>query len=207
MPLPTWLQRLVRGDTMSRRVQQLAEKAATASPRYQASLYARAGDLARERGEAGRAEALRWYGKSIDAYLEAGRGRAAELICERVLAAYPEVVRARSTLALIAIGHGDPARSRVRILDYVSAVAREQSRESAIAALLQMASVTDQPEPRRVIGRGLEELGEPDLARRVVEQRAATASGTSWSRAVSAALRRPEEVDVQALSEAGPGSQ
>lgn len=204
MPIVNWLRRLVRRDPGPRRIQQLTEKAAAASPRYRGSLYARAGDMTRELGEATRADALRLYGKSIDAYLEAGRGRAAELICERVIEAYPDVVRTRCTLALIAIGQRDMERARRRISDYVARVVPEESREPAIATLLQMASVTDEPEARQEIARGLETIERPELAERVLDQRAAFASGTSWSRAVSAALRRPDEVDVQGLSEASP---
>lgn len=201
MPFVHWLQRLTPGDRASRRIEQLTEKAITASPRYRGSLYARAGDVARDRGEKGRSEALRWYGKSVDAYLEAGRGRAAEVICERILAQYPEVLRARCTLALIAVGHGDTAVACRRIADYVAAVRREKSRDAAVAALLQMASVTNQAEPRLEIARGLEKLAEPELARRLIEGRAAVATGTSWSRALAAALRRPDEVDVEALTQ------
>lgn len=201
MPFVRWLQRLAHGGRPDRRIEDLTAKAATSSPRYRASLYARAGDMARELGDEGRADALRWYGKSVDGYLEAGRGRAAEVICERIVAAYPDVVRARCTLALIAVGHGDTALARTRIADYVAAVAREHSRDAAVAALLQMAAVTDAPEPRLEIARGLEKLEEPELARRLIEGRAAVASGTSWSRAVAAALRRPDEVDVEALTQ------
>lgn len=205
MPIANWLRRLVRRDPGSRRIRQLAEKAAAASPRYRGSLYARAGDMTRALGDPARADALKLYGKSIDAYLEAGRGRAAELICERVIEAYPDVVRTRCTLALIALGQRDMERARRRISDYTARVVREESREPAIATLLQMASVTDEPEARLEIARGLEAIERSELAERVLDHRAAFASGTSWSRAVSAALRRPDEVDVQGLSEERPG--
>lgn len=191
---------------VARRIRTIALKAEAASSRYRGSLCARAGDLARDAGL--RQEALNWYGQAIDAYLTAGRGRAAELICERVLAAYPEVIRARYTMTLIAIGQHRLELARDRFREYWEVVSREQPTDVAVAALLQMASVTSDPELRGDIHERLVQAGRSDLARMVGAGDATDEGGrpvglSSWSRAVAAALRRPDEIEVKARSDLG----
>lgn len=190
------IQALFSRALVTRRIRKLASRADSASAPYRASLCARAGDLARDAGL--RDEALQWYGEAIDGYLMSGRGRAAELVCERVLAAYPEVVRARYTLALIAIGHGDTALATLRVRDYTQAMrrGREEEQKVAVTALLELATVTPDPAIRGEIARGLELVGEREVAVRVREGRAAPAEITSWSRSVLTALRYPGEGDV-----------
>lgn len=186
---------------LTRRIRRLATKAQNASPRYRASFCARAGDQARDSGL--RQDALCWYGEAIDGYLQAGRGRAAELVCERLLEAYPEVVRARYTLALIAIGHGETGLATLRVRHYMEAMLDRQTEDVMVPALLQMASVTSEPSIRSEIALSLERAEERELVVRVREGRAAPADSTSWSRSVLAALRHPAEVDVEPLTGAG----
>lgn len=176
----------------------MREKAERSSQQYRAYQLARAGDLARD--AALQEEALRLYGSAIDAYLEAGRGRAAEVICRRLLAAYPHVVRARCTLALIAVGKGDVQAARARIEDYVAAVIREQTADMAVPALVQMASATVDERVRAAIADSLTRLGHADLGERVRRGKAGAADTTSWSRSVTGAIRHPREIDVEALT-------
>lgn len=195
--LPAFLSRM----RAERRIRKLASKAEGASARYRASLCARAGDMARDVGL--RDQALRWYGEAIDGYLTAGRGRAAELVCERLLAAYPDVVRARYTLALIAIGHADSGLAAVRVRDYMEAMRLRQTPDIVVPALLQLASLSPESPIRHEIARALELAEEGELAMRVRAGKAASADITSWSLSVLAALRHPDQVDVDLLLETG----
>lgn len=200
MALIRWVRRIWTRATLARRLQWLRARADAASPLYRASYCARAGDLARNADR--REESQRLYGEAIDAYLQAGRGRPAELICERMLEAYPEVVRARCTLSLIAIGHEEVDAARERIEDYLAAVERHQKVEMAVPSLLQMASATAHEDIRRQISDSLSRLGRPQLGQGVRDQSAAQAEGTSWSRSVAAAIRHPLEVDIDELAAA-----
>lgn len=196
--LPQWLTRLFGRPSLRDRIRIMREQAERSSHQYRAYQFARAGDLARDGGF--QEEALRLYGNAIDGYLEAGRGRAAELICLRLLEAYPHVVRARCTLALIAVGHGDVQAARARIEDYVTAVVREQTADMAVPALLQMASATADDLVRAAIASALTRLGHADLGERVVKGKAGAADTTSWSRSVAGAIRHPREIDVETLT-------
>lgn len=197
MALHQWVNRLFRRPSLRDRIGIMKEKAERSSHQYRAYQFARAGDLARD--AAFQEEAVRLYGNAIDAYLEAGRGRAAELICQRMLEAYPNVVRARYTLALIAVGQGDVQAARARIEDYVTAVIRERTADMAVPALLQMASATADEQVRAAIADSLTRLGHTELGKRVVTGKAAAADTTSWSRSVAGAVRHPREIDVEAL--------
>jgi two-component system, cell cycle sensor histidine kinase and response regulator CckA len=111
-------------------------------PRSEA--MARAGELCVEAGQ--RERALRYFGRAVDAYLEAGEEEEAERICHRILAIAPSVVRARHTLALLAMGRGDTEAAVARVGEYVRAAMEARQAEVAIRQLRTMVSISREPE-------------------------------------------------------------
>lgn len=81
------------------------EKRAKKAP-FGAAAYAYnvAGDLCA--GAARGPDAKRYFGQAIDSFLDSGRLDVAGAVARKVLRLYPDVVRARCTLAWIAIGRG-----------------------------------------------------------------------------------------------------
>lgn len=119
LPLRRWLKRLrskvTRGDA-GPELQHLRERAARASPSFRPQYTLEAARRAESLGL--ESEALSLYGEAIDGYLESGRDRAAEVVCREVLTEYPHVVRARRTLALIALGRGDAQEAASLLREY-----------------------------------------------------------------------------------------
>lgn len=162
------------------------------------SSLVRAGELALEAGRL--REGLVFYGRAIDVCLEAGLRRKAESICRRVIEIEPGVIRTRYTLAVIAVGRNDPGRASERIAEYMSVVVRSHAEHLAVPSLVEMASATANPAIRRLVATALTTAGRPDLAEGVLQGTAAPAAATSWTRAVGAAMKRPADVDLRALT-------
>lgn len=161
------------------------------STRARAAAYARAADAARDAGD--RERALKLYGGAVDLYLEAGQGRAAEVICRRLIELEPGVVRARYTLAAISLGRGDVDEAGERLREYADAALVAGRVDHAVPALVRLAGATDHPELRGHVASGLRSLGRQDLANRVESGDAAPPpTGTHWSLAVAAASEPPE---------------
>lgn len=162
-----------------------------------AATLLRAAEIA---GEAGQTrQALIFYGRALDGYLEAGDRRKAERICRIMLQLDPAVIRTRYTLAAIAAGRNRVRQARVRLARYMAAVQAAGAEHLAVPSLVELASVTRNARIRHLIAGALEEVARPDLARAIREGAAAPSSGDPWSRAVTAALTRPEQVDLTAL--------
>ncbi len=142
---------------------------------YVALLNSRAGDLCAGAGESDRA--LRYYGNAIDAFLDVGYYDSAAATCRRVIELSPAVVRARGTLAFLALGEGLqylPFHGRLEenarrsIGEYVEAARRAGVEDLVMRRLAIMAEVTDNPQVREMIGSYLLELGDAEAADRVL---------------------------------------
>ena len=127
----------------------------------------RAGDLCAAAGE--RDLAKRYYGRAIDAYLEAARFDQAAAMCRKLIRYAPDVVRARCTLAFIAVGRGSPAEAAREIGDYVRATREAGLQKYAIPRLVLLAGATTDPAMRTEIGHALVELGAIEAGRRIIE--------------------------------------
>lgn len=103
-------------------LQKLRERAAGATPSFRPQYSLEAARLARSLDM--ESDALSLYGDAIDGYLESGRDRAAEVVCREVLNAYPHVVRARRTLALIALGRGEAQEAAALLQTYAETAKR-----------------------------------------------------------------------------------
>jgi tetratricopeptide (TPR) repeat protein len=193
------------GQRLERELQELEQQARTASPGYETQFLNRAGNLCAEAGQIGRA--LVYYGRAIDAYLESGRFSAAEVLCTKVLRLSPDAVRARCTLAWLAIGKGYRTGSDVEIADYVRA-ARQAGKEALAAKQIRMmAEAASSVELRELLGEHLLDLGEFADSERLLaavhaERKGLRSApipdeGKLWGRLLRAALMGPEELQEQ----------
>lgn len=180
-----------------------------ASPGYETQFLNRAGNLCVEAGQPRRA--LGYYGRAIDAYLESGRFSAAEVVCKKLLRLSPDAVRARCTLAWLAIGRGYRSGTDEEIAEYVKAAERAGTEHLAAKQLRMMAEATPTPELRERLGEHLLDLEDLDAAEAVLAQVYAernglrpppvTDEGKLWSKLLRAALMGPDELKEHS----GPG--
>lgn len=154
-------------------------------------------DLELARGERG--EALRCYGKSIDAHMELGQFDAAGAICRKLLRLLPDVVRARCTLAWLSVGKGllEPAMEYVD--GYVAAaVAGGQEKFARQQLRLMGQCVADSSFRRHLAGRLRElddEEGATAIEQEVLPGTLPTPAEIGWNPVVFAALLTPEELE------------
>ena len=121
-----------------------------------------AGDLLMRAGDPEGALAL--YGQAVDSLVEADRFEAAMGLCNKIIRTVPDVVRARCTLAWLAIGAGFTGELSGRVGEYVSAA--ELCGREAIAQrhVRQMAMVVDVHDVRIMLGEYLLYLGDDRAA-------------------------------------------
>jgi tetratricopeptide (TPR) repeat protein len=192
----------------SRLEQELAaieKEAQGASPGYETQFLNRAGNLCVEAGQPTRA--LSYYGRAIDAYLESGRFGAAEVLCRKLLQIAPATVRARCTLAWLAIGQGSPEATRQAIAEYVDAAERTDTGTFAAKQLVLMADATWDTDLRERIAEHLIQLEAADKAEYVNglvhRSREPGAQGPTrdeaklWAKLLRAALMGPKELQQQ----------
>ena len=199
-----------RGDPESnqrleRELASLEEQTRTASSGYETQFLNRAGNLCVVAGMPQRA--LAYFGRAIDAYLESGRFSAAEVLCRKVLRIAPEAVRARCTLAWLAIGKGTRSETEEEITDYVRAAQRAGKEGLASRQLVMMAEAATRIELRERLAEHLLEIGAEEDADRVLGAVFAERNGLRppppqdegklWAKLLRAALMGPQELKDQ----------
>lgn len=147
------------------RLRELEEHAKTSGAGYEGQHLNRAGDLCAAEGDATRA--LRYWGAAIDAYLNAARPEAAAAVCRKVIRQEPNVVRARRTLALLAIGQGHLGEALEQADAYVEAAMKANGKDLAVKQLRLMGEATWSERFRRHIAELLERLGDEEGAAHV----------------------------------------
>lgn len=139
--------------------------ALAAQPDERARILNLAGDLCFDAGH--RERALQYYDRSIDTYLSAGLYAAAVAVCQKVVRLTPEVIRARCTLAWMAIARGMLDEARERIRDYAEAATRMSDARLAWGHLRMMAEVCESQEVLETVAEALLRLGDARGADRV----------------------------------------
>ncbi|MEX0907075.1 MAG: hypothetical protein WD054_02000 [Gemmatimonadota bacterium] len=153
-------------------------------PTERARILNLAGDLCFDAGQ--RERALIYYDQAIDIYLALGMYASVAAVCQKLVRLSPNVVRARCTLAWMAIARGQEREARERIADYASAAMPQPDQRLARGHLRMMAEVADTPEVLQAVADGLQMLGDERGAQRA--QAAATGSDL-------ASRKLPEEPD------------
>lgn len=111
--------------------------------------------------------ALLFFDAAIDLYLAAGRFAAGAEICEKLVRLKPDVVRARCTLAWLAIARGLDDEAARRVEDYVGAALRLERPTVAQRQLRAMAQEVDSETVLEAVARGLLKLGDRASADRI----------------------------------------
>jgi predicted Zn-dependent protease len=178
----------------------LEQQADLALPGFDAQFYNRAGDMCMDAGQ--RAMALAYFGRAIDAYLRAGRYNAAGAVCRKLIRVSPGSVRARATLAWLAIGKGLLSDAQWEVDEYVEAAVAAGRAELARKHLAMMADSTHSPDLRALLAAHLRRLGDPAAADRIMAARtdgetAQEEAKALWSRVLRAAFTGPEDLKEQ----------
>jgi tetratricopeptide (TPR) repeat protein len=163
-------------------LQELAARAReNLSPEQRARLMNVAGDLCYEQGQQERA--LLYFDAAIDLYLSAAQFSAGAAICEKLLRLNPRIVRARCTLAWLAIARGLDDDATRRVEEYGEAALRLERPVIAQRQLRAMAEEVDSESVLEAIAHALLKLGDSVSADRV------------FGFAMNADSRRPREYE------------
>jgi hypothetical protein len=117
-----------------------------------------AGDLLLGTGDL--SGALDLYGRAVDNMIEADRYEAAMGLCRKIIRTVPEVVRARCTLAWLAMGAGFTAELESRLVEYVMAAERSGREAFARKEVLRMSTLVELHEVRILLAEYLLFLGD-----------------------------------------------
>jgi hypothetical protein len=134
-------------------------------PEQRARLMNVAGDLCFDAGQ--RERALLYFDACIDLYLSDSRFAASAAICDKLIRLNPQVVRARCTLAWLAIARGLDDEARRRVEEYGEAALRLERPTVAQRQLGAMAEEVDNQEVLEAIAHALLKLGDAVSADRV----------------------------------------
>lgn len=147
-------------------LQQLADRMRLdLAPEPRARLMNMAGDLCFDANQ--RERALLYYDAAIDLYLAAGRFAAAASICDKLVRLNPEIVRARCTLAWLAIARGLDDEAERRVEEYGEAALRLERPTVAQRQLRAMADESDSERVLDAIAHALLKLGDAASADRI----------------------------------------
>ena len=132
-----------------------------------------------------RDRALSYYGRALNDYLREGLPGMAAAVAQRMVERYPDVVRARMTLAVLSLAEGLRVLSAGTLRntctdfhDYVQAVRAAGQEDIAIRELRRFAAATESEPVRERMAEFLVELGDADGARAIRE---GEAFATEWS--------------------------
>jgi tetratricopeptide (TPR) repeat protein len=148
----------------------------------------KAGDLCLEAGRV--QDALDYFGRTIDAHLAADRFDAAAGVCRKVLRASPNVVRARCTLAWLALANGMEEAARVEVEEYLQAAERAGAEMVALLQVRRMVNVAESVELRLYLAEVLMALGDQRTADEVIGRVLAERNGLEQPLHVDPADRR-----------------
>jgi tetratricopeptide (TPR) repeat protein len=140
----------------------LERKAAGNPPGHAAPIYHHAGDACRKAGDLPRA--LGYWGRAIDAYLEANHFNAAAAVCRKLLQGAPHAVRTHCTLAWLALGRGLASEFRPALVGYVNAARGAGQSAVAVRQIVRMADAAADARLRGIIEGALRELGAEEAA-------------------------------------------
>jgi tetratricopeptide (TPR) repeat protein len=133
-------------------------------PTERARILNLAGDLCFDAGQ--RERALYYFDQAIDIYLALGMYASVAAVCQKLVRLSPRIVRARCTLAWMAIARGQPYEARERIVEYATAAKPQEDHRLARGHLRMMAEVADSPEVLQAVSEALLLLGDERGAHR-----------------------------------------
>lgn len=154
-------------------------------PDERARIFNLAGDLCFD--ACSRERSLSYYGRAIDVYVAAQEFEAAVNMCRKIVRLTPEVVRARCTLAWMALGRGLMHEARMRIAEYAEAASVAGKEGAAAHHLRLMTEVAENQEVLESLAEALLQVGDDAGANR--------AYGAALGRAPLRRIRLPDAPD------------
>jgi hypothetical protein len=145
-------------EELQRELDAIERRLAGTSPRNQSVLLKHAGDLCASMGE--RRRALGWYGRAVNLHLELGEASRAAALCHTILSIQPEAVRARCTLAWLAMSGGRTMEARQLVGEYAAAARAAGQDAMAAQQLTWMFEAADDGFLRHDIARALRALND-----------------------------------------------
>jgi hypothetical protein len=127
-------------------------------PDERARIFNLAGDLCFDAGS--RERALTYYGRAIDVHIGANEIDSAVSVCRKIVRLTPEVVRARCTLAWVALGQGVILEAKQRIADYAHAASSAGQEKAASQQLRLMTEIAANEDVLQSLAEALLEIGD-----------------------------------------------
>jgi hypothetical protein len=149
-------------EELQKQLDAIERMLAGSPPRSRSVLLKQAGDLCASMGE--RRRALAWYGRAVNLHLELGEAPRASALCHTILSIQPEAVRARCTLAWLALAGGRTVEARRLVDEYASAAGRAGQNAMASQQLAWMHEAAADTLLRRDIVRAVRLLGDDTRA-------------------------------------------
>ena len=138
----------------------LEEKAGAAESGFRWIPLNRAGDLCDRAGD--RPQALKYYGRAIDAMLEDGQPEPARGLATKIVRIHPEAVRTLCTLTWLDLASHHMASVVVHLNEYVVSAIRGEREELAGEQIYMMAYVVADQDFRCAVVDALKVLGHPE---------------------------------------------
>ncbi len=138
----------------------LEEKAGAAELGFRWIPLNRAGDLCDRAGD--RPQALKYYGRAIDAMLEDGQPEPARGLATKIVRIHPEAVRTLCTLTWLDLASYHMASVVVHLNEYVASAIRGEREELAGEQIYMMAYVVADQDFRCAVVDALKVLGHPE---------------------------------------------
>lgn len=147
------------------RLKVLEKEAEMARLGFRGTPLNRAGDLCMQAKDSD--QALKYYGRAIDAYLNDGHPELARGVAQKLIRVYPNAVRTYCTLTWLDLGLGYLADARTHVGGYVAAARRAGRESQAIPAVKEMASTVVDLGFREAAATALEDLGDRAAAEQI----------------------------------------
>ena len=179
-------------DELQRELDAIERMLIGSPPRSQSVLLKQAGDLCASVGE--RRRALAWYGRAVNLHLELGEPPRAAALCHTILSIQPEAVRARCTLAWLALAGGRAMETREMVGEYASAARAAGQNAMAVQQLAWMFDAAADEFLRHDIVRAIRSLGDDTRAAVLATEppsRAPLDHDELWSRVLRGTLAPP----------------
>lgn len=147
------------------RLRRLEEEADRAAPGYVGTAYNRAGDLALREGRP--EQAVGYYGRAIDAFLEDAQREAARGVANKIIRVRPSALRTLCTLTWLDLAAKHEATALLHLRDYVEGAKEREEQARAATQLYDMAKICPLGEFIEAVADSLDALDYPNRAREV----------------------------------------
>ncbi|MDX1494155.1 MAG: hypothetical protein R3253_08860 [Longimicrobiales bacterium] len=143
-------------------LQRLEREADRAAPGYVGSAYNRAGDLALREGRP--EQAVDYYGRAIDAFLEDAQREAARGVANKIIRVRPSALRTLCTLTWLDLAAKHEATALLHLRDYVKRASERGEQARAATQIYQMARICPLEEFIAAVADSLDSMDYPNRA-------------------------------------------